>query len=54
MQRRTDHFMPPSLLESQLATLQTLAADEPGIAVENAGPVDAVVAAILHALGSKA
>ena len=54
MQRRTDHFMPPSLLESQLATLEPLAADEPGVAVENVGPVDAVVATIIDALGSKA
>ena len=54
MQRRTDHFMPPSLLESQLATLEPLAADEPGVAVENVGPVDAVVASIIDALVSKA
>ncbi len=53
MQQRTDHFMPPSLLESQLATLEPLAADEPGVAVENVGPVDAVVAAIIDALVSK-
>jgi carbohydrate kinase (thermoresistant glucokinase family) len=53
MQQRLDHFMPPSLLESQLATLEPLAADEPGLAVENAGPVDAVVAAIIDGLGSK-
>jgi gluconate kinase len=54
MQRRTDHFMPPSLLESQLATLEPLAADEPGLAVENVGSVDAVVTAIVASLGSEA
>jgi len=30
---RTDHFMPPSLLDSQLQTLEPLAADELGIRV---------------------
>jgi gluconokinase len=54
MQQRLDHFMPPSLLESQLATLEPLAADEPGVAIENVGPVDAVVTAILDAIVSKA
>jgi carbohydrate kinase (thermoresistant glucokinase family) len=53
MQQRLDHFMPHTLLESQLATLEPLAADEPGVAVENAGPVDAVVASILDTIGSK-
>lgn len=54
MQQRLDHFMPASLLESQLATLEPLGTDEPGVAVENVGPVDAVVATIIDALGSKA
>jgi carbohydrate kinase (thermoresistant glucokinase family) len=54
MQRRLDHFMPPSLLESQLATLEPLGEDEPGLAVENVGPVDAVVATIIDGIGSKA
>ena len=31
--RRTGHFMPVSLLQSQLATLEPLAPDEPGITV---------------------
>ena len=30
---RHDHFMPASLLDSQLATLEPLAADEPGVTV---------------------
>jgi len=34
MLRRAGHFMPASLLASQLATLEPLAADEPGITVE--------------------
>ena len=33
---RRDHFMPPTLLDSQLATLQSLTPDEPGIRV----PID--------------
>jgi gluconokinase len=33
VQHRPDHFMPASLLDSQLATLEPLAADEPGITV---------------------
>ena len=53
MQQRLDHFMPASLLESQLATLEPLAADEPGVAVENVGSVDAVVATTIDALVSK-
>ena len=49
MGARTDHFMPSSLLDSQLATLQSLQADEPGVVVDvalaPAAVVDAVVAA---------
>jgi gluconokinase len=33
MGARTEHFMPASLLDSQLATLEPLGADEPGITV---------------------
>jgi gluconokinase len=36
MARRTDHFMPPALLDSQFATLEPLQPDEAGAAV----PVD--------------
>ncbi|WP_240642101.1 gluconokinase [Microbacterium sulfonylureivorans] len=41
---RTDHFMPPSLLASQLAALEPLEADEPGVVVSIDAPVDAIVA----------
>jgi beta-N-acetylhexosaminidase len=44
---RTGHFMPPALLESQLATLEPLEADEAGIVVDIAAPVDEVVASAL-------
>jgi beta-N-acetylhexosaminidase len=40
---RTGHFMPPALLESQLATLEPLDADEAGIVVDIAAPVEQVV-----------
>ena len=33
MRHRHGHFMPASLLDSQLATLEPLAADEPGVTV---------------------
>ncbi|GAA2036412.1 gluconokinase [Agromyces tropicus] len=40
---REGHFMPPSLLASQLAALERLDEDEPGIAVDADAPVDATV-----------
>lgn len=43
MQARTDHFMPASLLPSQLATLEVLAEDEDGRVLENSGSVDELV-----------
>ncbi|MFO1032967.1 MAG: gluconokinase [Hyphomicrobiales bacterium] len=41
---RKDHFMPPSLLESQFATLQRPGADELARAFDVAGPVANIVA----------
>lgn len=40
---RSGHFMPPSLLDSQFATLEPLAVDEPGIVVDIDQPVAAIV-----------
>ena len=37
MVRRTDHYMPASLLPSQLATLEPLEPDEPGVVVSVEG-----------------
>ena len=37
--RAREHFMPASLLESQLTMLEHLAADEPGVVVENTGSI---------------
>jgi carbohydrate kinase (thermoresistant glucokinase family) len=45
MGARPDHFMPVSLLDSQLNTLELLGADEPGVMLDIALPVDQLVAA---------
>ena len=37
MEHRPGHYMPPSLLPSQLATLEPLGDDEPGVAITNEG-----------------
>lgn len=50
MESRPHHFMPPSLLESQLATLERPDADEGAILVDGEAPVETQVAAILAAL----
>ena len=43
---RQGHFMPPALLDSQLATLEPLSPDEPGISV----PIDAAPGDIVAAI----
>jgi gluconokinase len=50
LRHRTGHYMPASLLESQLATLEPLADDEPGASIPADGPPETVVAEILAAL----
>ncbi len=50
MAGRKGHFMPTSLLASQLATLEPLQADERGIVVDVAGTVDAMVQQVLDFL----
>lgn len=40
---RRDHFMPPALLDSQLAVLEPLAADEQGVRIANDADLVAVV-----------
>jgi len=49
---RTGHFMPPALLDSQLATLEPLDADEAGTVVDIASPVDQVVADALAGIAA--
>lgn len=46
-----EHFMPPSLLQSQLDTLEPLEADERGVVLDVSQPVDDVVRAALAAAG---
>lgn len=41
---RSGHFMPTTLLDSQLATLEPLASDEPGVVVDIAPDVATIVA----------
>jgi gluconokinase len=53
LEKRTGHYMPSSLLESQLALLEQLEDDEPGAAVSGAGSPDDVVEQLLAALGSE-
>jgi gluconokinase len=47
---RTGHFMPGSLLPSQLTTLEPLAPDEPGITVSSDAPPQTVVAEVVRRL----
>lgn len=50
-EREGAHYMPASLLPSQLATLEPLAPDEPGVTVRAEGGPDAVLEEALRALG---
>jgi gluconokinase len=50
LQKRTGHYMPASLLGSQLATLEPLQDDEPGGAVPGEGSVEDTAADLLAAL----
>lgn len=50
LQQRQGHYMPPSLLASQLASLEPLEPDEPGITLPGDGPSDEVLDELLSAL----
>jgi gluconokinase len=50
LEARTDHYMPASLLDSQLATLEPLAPDEPGVTISGEGTPDQVATRVLDAL----
>lgn len=52
MRARHDHFMPPSLLESQFATLEAPAPDEKAVTVPIADDPEAIVATILNHLAA--
>jgi gluconokinase len=51
IEHRTGHYMPPSLLPSQLATLEPLQPDEPGVVVSVQGSPEEIIARTLQALG---
>jgi len=53
VEQRTGHYMPPSLLDSQLATLEPLQDDEPGASISGAGSPDAVVDELLSTLAAE-
>jgi len=53
MRTRRHHYMPASLLPSQLAALEPLQPDEPGVIVDAAGPPAEVVARVRAALASR-
>ena len=50
LDHRTGHYMPAALLDSQLATLEPLADDEPGARVSGAGSPASVVDELLAVL----
>jgi gluconokinase len=51
LSERRGHYMPASLLSSQLVTLEELADDEPGVTVSAEGEPADVLAEALRALG---
>ncbi len=53
MEHRPGHYMPPSLLPSQLATLEPLENDEPGVVITNEGSAAEVLDRALRALGRR-
>lgn len=48
--RARSHFMPASLLESQMRTWEPLAREEPGVSVANVDDVDRIVGRLVAAL----
>jgi gluconokinase len=53
LDRRTGHYMPASLLDSQLNTLEPLQDDEPGASISGAGSPGAVVDELLAVLDAE-
>ncbi len=50
MQARPDHFMPPALLDSQLATLEPPASDEAAFRIDITSPVDQIAQLAMRVL----
>ncbi len=53
MEQRPGHYMPASLLSSQLSTLEPLGDDEPGVTITNEGSAAQVLDRALAALGHR-
>ena len=53
VEARSGHYMPPSLLTSQLATLEPLEPDEPGAVVSGTAPKDHVADELLRLLSAE-
>ena len=53
VEQRDDHYMPPSLLDSQLESLEDLEPDEPGTAASGAGSPGEVASEFLAALAGE-
>jgi len=51
LEQRQGHYMPPSLLPSQIAILEPLELDEPGVTVSGEGTQTEVLTRALNALG---
>ncbi|USI74565.1 gluconokinase [Sphingomonas morindae] len=54
LERRTDHYMPKSLLDSQLATLERPDADEPALVLDSTRPPEALAARAVEWLAGAA
>jgi gluconokinase len=54
MKRRTGHYMPPELLDSQLATLEPLGPDEPGLTLDGQPAPETIVERALERLAARA
>ncbi len=50
IEARAGHFMKPEMLASQLATLEPLGPDEPGVSIDVAAPPERIVEAALASL----
>jgi gluconate kinase len=50
LEERRGHYMPASLLGSQLATLEPLERDEPGLTLDTTRPQELVIADALSAV----
>ncbi|WP_240665871.1 gluconokinase [Agromyces sp. LHK192] len=50
---RAGHFMPASLLDSQLDTLEPLGSDEPGLVVDVASDIDTIIATAIGWLAER-